>query len=276
MNGLPVASRRDRVRASTVEEIKRTARVLLRKEGQAGMSLRAIAREMGMTAPALYRYYPSHDDLAAAMVADLYTELADLLIAVRDAIPADRVKQRLICVAFTYRDWSIANPREFALVFGSPLPALASLAVPHEERCDHLAGMRFGRVFTEVFLATWQEAPFPVESDDSLPPALVTQLGAYREALVELIPNAEGVPVAAINVFLQCWVQLFGLIAMEVFDHLHFCLSDVGPFFHAAMDLMATRLGLDVEELHRLKDAGECDVEGLRAQAGVTLTPSWL
>ena len=69
-------SRRDRVRAATTQEIIQTARKLLVQDGPEAISLRAIAREMGMTAPALYRYFGSHEDLLRHVVADIFTELA--------------------------------------------------------------------------------------------------------------------------------------------------------------------------------------------------------
>ena len=78
-------SRRDRVRAATVTEIKDTARRILVGEGIDGLSLRAIAREMGMTAPALYRYFPSREDLLVHLIGDLYDELSDTMEAARDA-----------------------------------------------------------------------------------------------------------------------------------------------------------------------------------------------
>src|SRR5947209_16595307 len=79
-------SRRDRVRAETVREIKQTARRVLVEQGPDGLALRAVAREMGMTAPGLYRYFASREDLVEHVVADLYDELADALEAARDAV----------------------------------------------------------------------------------------------------------------------------------------------------------------------------------------------
>ena len=74
--GEPPVSRRDRLRAATSEEIIATARRLLVASGPDAMSLRAIAREMGMTAPGLYRYYASHEELIRHLVAGIFTELA--------------------------------------------------------------------------------------------------------------------------------------------------------------------------------------------------------
>src|SRR3954447_17743823 len=80
-------SRRDRLRAATVDEIKQAARTLLVREGQQAVTLRAIARDMGLTAPALYRYYPSLERLLGGLIADLYHELSDALEAARDRAP---------------------------------------------------------------------------------------------------------------------------------------------------------------------------------------------
>ena len=75
------SSRRDRVRAATTQEIKQTARRILVSHGSEAVSLRAIAREMGMTAPALYRYFGSHEELIKHVIADIFTELTDDLRA---------------------------------------------------------------------------------------------------------------------------------------------------------------------------------------------------
>src|SRR5580692_9833998 len=77
MSEVQTVSRRDRVRAATTQEILQTARGLLVEEGPEAISLRAIAREMGMTAPALYRYFGSHEDLLRSVVGNIFTEIAD-------------------------------------------------------------------------------------------------------------------------------------------------------------------------------------------------------
>src|ERR1035438_10679052 len=90
-------SRRDRVRAATTEEIKLTARRILVAQGPEAASLRAIARQMGMTAPALYRYFDSHEDLIRHVVADVFSEIADdinaAIAAVRTGDMADRSEE---------------------------------------------------------------------------------------------------------------------------------------------------------------------------------------
>src|ERR1700761_3177 len=112
-------SRRDRVRADTVREIKLTARRVLVEQGGDGFALRAIAREMGMTAPALYRYFDSREDLVEHVVADLYDELTGALEAARDAArPATHAVQ-LIAACRAFRTWATTHHTEFGLLFGS-------------------------------------------------------------------------------------------------------------------------------------------------------------
>src|SRR5687767_7833434 len=102
-------SRRDRARADTVREIKETARRVLVEQGVDGLALRAVAREMGMTAPALYRYFDSREDLVENVVADLYDELVAVLEAARDdARPATAPVQLLAC-SRAFRRWSITH-----------------------------------------------------------------------------------------------------------------------------------------------------------------------
>src|SRR3989442_2870030 len=108
-------SRRARVRAATVREIKDAARRVLVASGPDGLALRAIARDMGMTAPALYRYFPSREELLTALVADLYHELTDAMETAGDALPAGDLPGRLTAVSRTFRQWSLDHPREFAL-----------------------------------------------------------------------------------------------------------------------------------------------------------------
>lgn len=246
-------SRRERVRASTVDEIKAVAHRLLVEEGPEAVTLRAIAREMGMTAPGLYRYFPSHEDLRIALVADSYDRLAATLVQARDGAPAAReadprlhakplVGVELLMTAKAFRAWCAANPREFALVFGTPVPALA-------EQTDNpafQAGMRFGAVFVEIFARLWAEHPFPVEPDDALPASLTSQLASYRETLISVLGEpARALPLGAINVFMRAWTQLYGLAAMEIFNHLHFCLTDVEPFFETTLASLGREMGIE-------------------------------
>jgi AcrR family transcriptional regulator len=228
-------SRRERLRDATLLEIRAVARRLLVKEGESAISLRAIAREMGMTAPALYRYYASHTDLVAALTVDLFDELTGELEKARDAAPGGGVAPRLLAACRMLRHWSLAHPAEFGLMFASPLPHLGSEA---ELDPKHEAGMRFGFVSYSLFLEHWHENGFPTPDPDELDPSLLSQLEAAA------VSFGGQLPPAAMHVFLTCWVRVYGLVCMEVFGQLHFALEDCGPMFEECLHELAGLIDL--------------------------------
>jgi AcrR family transcriptional regulator len=233
------------VRAATVQEIKATARRLLVEQGPHSVTLRAIAREMGMTAPGLYRYFPSHEDLWQDLCHDTYSAIADAIEAALEPVPREQVEMRLITAAREFRRWAVAHPHEFGLVFGMPLPGLGQVKDLTDP--EHVAGMRFALVFTQAFADLWGARPFPVVADEELPTELAAQLRGYREA-VQGAPGGrvgDQLPLGAILVFLQAWVQLYGIVTMEVFGHLGFCLVDVGEFFDTELALIGRLLGIE-------------------------------
>ncbi|MGV9270230.1 TetR/AcrR family transcriptional regulator [Kitasatospora sp. NPDC003701] len=119
-------SRRERLRADTVEEIKRAALSLIVERGAANLRFTDIARSMGMTPPALYRYFADRDELLTALVADSYDSLSDALTATRETVPPGDLNGRFVGACMAYRSWAQRNPERFALIFGSPVPGYAA------------------------------------------------------------------------------------------------------------------------------------------------------
>jgi AcrR family transcriptional regulator len=235
-----LVTRRERVRAGTVAEIKSTARRLLVEEGIESVTLRAIAREMGMTAPALYRYFDSLESLLRAVIADVYDELADELEKVRDEVPEDDPGRRLMVMAWAFRDWSVTHRREFGLVFATPVPAAIEAPSPLDK-----AGSRFGAAFIGAFFALYKRRPFPVCAEDEIPPNLRDQLADYRALLgAQIGEQATQVPLGTLDAFLRAWVQLYGFVALEVFDHLTFALVDAEPAFESNLATIGAQLGI--------------------------------
>ncbi|MGH3470340.1 MAG: TetR/AcrR family transcriptional regulator, partial [Thermocrispum sp.] len=140
------STRRERRRQETLDDITATARTLLVRDGAVGVTLRAIARELGMTAPALYRYFDSHEAVVTALAAELYDELVDEMLQARDAAGAS-VGARLMAVTRAFRAWALTNRAEFGLVFANPITDITG---PAGDVCE-AAGHRFGRVFGELF-----------------------------------------------------------------------------------------------------------------------------
>ncbi len=246
-------SRRDRVRAATRTEILQTARKVLLTEGSGPISLRAIAREMGMTAPAIYRYFDSHEELIRHVVADLFVELTDhvhqaTVSAVaepwlRDRPPDERTAGQLIAACRAFRDWALAHRQEFGLIFGSPLPALD---LPLDDPCM-IRGLRFGELFLGLFSAVYRLRPFPVPADDEIDPSLRSQLIRFGELTAGGQPVARftgsTLPIGALQTFLRCWVLLYGSVSLEVFGQLRFALDDAAPMFELVLSDMAERIG---------------------------------
>ena len=231
-------SRRDRVRAATADEIKQTARRILVAEGPDACSLRAIAREMGMTAPALYRYFDSREDLIKHVVADIFTEIAGGIHAAVEAAgqaSGGDMVAKLVAACGEFRSWSLGHKEEFGLLFGTPLPGLEAV---HDDVIDDCAA-KFSGEFFALFLELWRKHPFPVPADDQIDQGLREQLAHYRELLGVDLPLGAGLT------FLRCWVRLYGMVSLEVFGHLHFALDDPAPMFEITLAELATLVGLD-------------------------------
>ena len=230
-------SRRDRVRAATADEIKQTARRILVAEGPEACSLRAIAREMGMTAPALYRYFDSREDLIKHVVADIFTEIAGGIHAAVEAAgqaSCGDMVAKLVAACGEFRSWSLGHKEEFALLFGTPLPGLEAV---HDDVIDDCAA-KFSGEFFALFLELWRKHPFPVPADDQIDQGLREQLAHYRDLLGVDLPLGAGLT------FLRCWVRLYGMVSLEVFGHLHFALDDAAPMFEITLAELAELVGL--------------------------------
>ncbi|PZF86981.1 TetR/AcrR family transcriptional regulator [Micromonospora deserti] len=226
-------TRRERLRTATATEIKDGARRLLVTGGVDAISLRAIARDMGMTAPAIYRYFPSLEALVAALAGDLYDELRLRLEATRDDAGAEPVDQ-LLAMCRAFRAWSVAHPAEFGLIFGAPSPGLDGFV----DDCvdpDH-PGARFGAVFVQPIIDLWHRSPFPT------PPAelLRQQLGGRLEPL--RLSHGE-VPIEVAYAFLSGWTRLYGLVAMEVFRQLTWAVTEAEALFELELAMFTAQLG---------------------------------
>lgn len=228
-------SRRSTQRAALVLDIRRSARELLAAEGKVGVTLRPIAKAVGLTAPALYRYYDSRESLLLDLVADLYDELAEAMERARDEQPPEDFSARFAALVRAFRQWSCAHPREFELVFATPVDPSSVEAESRLDACTE----RFGAAFYGLFLQLWAAAPFPVDADEDIDPTLLDQLRNWKG-------NEDGaVPPGALRVYISCWVRIYGLISLEVFGQLGFALSDMGPMYDLMLADLGAQLGLE-------------------------------
>jgi AcrR family transcriptional regulator len=230
-------TRRERLREATLLEIKEAAREHLRAHGPAGISLRAIARDIGMTPPALYRYYGSLDDLVAAMIKTYTDEISDTMEAARDELPPEEIGHRLVAVTRAFRRWALDHRAEYALVFESPVPG-------HTRSTADVVpapGGRFGGIFFTLFTDLWRHAPFAVPADEDIPDGLRSQLRDLPESFGT---SADDLPLGLIKSFAAAWIKLYGLVTMEVFGHVHSLVGDADALFEAELVDLGIAVGL--------------------------------
>ncbi|MET0493316.1 MAG: TetR/AcrR family transcriptional regulator [Actinoplanes sp.] len=200
-------SRRERLRTDLTGEIKKIASRHIAEGGARSLSLRRIAREMGMSAAALYYYFDTKDALLASMAADAYTSLAERLESACETCPADDIEGRVLAHGLAYREWAVTRAHEFRLLYGEANPAgvsaTGSAAAAAEHRvCLGLLGL---------VAAAWPQIADQQE----------TQTYAWSDFDPDFIRQARmahpKLPPAAIALTLRVWGRMHGLVALEVY-----------------------------------------------------------
>jgi AcrR family transcriptional regulator len=228
MDGVTTA--RERVRAELLAEITDAARRQLAEVGAAALSLRAVARDVGMVSSAVYRYFPSRDDLLTRLIIDSYDALGTAAEQADD--PSLGPRERWLAVCRAVRDWARKHPHEYALLYGSPVPGYQAPqdTVPPASR----VGVVLGRILGDAAAA----GALP-ETAGERDPGLISEetravLGGDHPAL------DEGVRVRA----LLAWSSLYGAISFELFGHFVGSVVDGDRFFDRGMGELAGMLGL--------------------------------
>jgi AcrR family transcriptional regulator len=223
---------RARVRAEMIDEIKKVARRQIATEG-ASLSLRAVARELGMVSSALYRYFASRDDLLTALIIDAYNSLGEVSEKA-DALVADRtdVLGRWLAVARSLRAWALNFPHEYALIYGSPVPGYAA---PQ----DTIGPSTRPVLVLGAILADAQAAGRVVDDN---PAKLPAPLRAEVLKVADLVAAPIGAPVMARA--LIAWTELFGAINFELFGRLNNTIDERDDWYDYQARAMATFIGL--------------------------------
>ncbi len=222
-----IRTARERARAELTHEIKLEARRQLAESGSAQLSLRAVARALGMASSAIYRYFPSRDDLLTALIVDAYNAVGDAAEHADRPEAAPRERWLLVCGAV--RQWAVAHPHEYTLLYGSPVPgyrAPDSTVAP---------GTRVVRRCAEILMAG---RPLRPASPGPLEPVLQDQM-RNMAALADIDLGPEDCARMLI-----VWSQLFGLISFELFGQFTGSADPAGPLFAHATAQMADFLGL--------------------------------
>ena len=220
---------RARVRAELTAEIKRLARLQVERDGAATLSLRAIARELGMASSAIYRYYPSRDELLTALWVDAYNGLGEAAELADAAVPADQPEARFLAVARAAYDWARAHPSQYSLLFGTPVPGYA--APP-----DTIGpATRFTLVLLQVLGEVARQGHRPAV-EPTVPPTVAADLADLRART--------GIEAddALLMAGLQSWAALFGAISFTLFGQFHNVVGDLDALFDGFNQQLATNM----------------------------------
>lgn len=220
---------RDRARAELTAEITDLARAQLATVGAAGLSLRAVARELGMASSAVYRYFPSRDDLLTRLIIDGYDDLGEAAEQADD--PAAPPVQRWLGICRAVRRWALAHPHEYALLYGSPVPGYRAPrdTVPAAVR----VGAALGRVLGDAARAGLLP-PATGRPTGTIAPGVAPLLGGEHPSLDDAVRGRA----------LLAWSSVFGTISFELFGHLTGASADPDAFFDDAMRDLAGLVGL--------------------------------
>jgi AcrR family transcriptional regulator len=223
-----------------ISEIKAIARRHLETDG-ANLSLRAVARDMGMVSSALYRYFGSRDDLLTALILDAYNALGDAVEAA-DAAVTDRsqLRGRWLAIGRAVRGWALQSPAEYALLFGSPVPGYAA----PDDTIIAAARTPFAllRILADGVgsgaLTDCSPAATGAILAPQLPDAVRADLDRARSGIATEVPDE------LMLVGIAAWVQLFGVISFELNGQFNNVIEARAEFFDMQMSLLADLMGL--------------------------------
>lgn len=233
-----MATPRERAREQTLADITRLGREQLASVGAAELSVRSLARDLGVVSSAVYRYVKSRDDLLTLLVVDAYGELGELA----DAAAARRRTRdhagRVRAIAHAVRDWALAEPARYALIFGSPV---AGYVAPAEQTTE--VGTRIPMLLLETLAAAWREGTLAGRQGVHLPRDLTRDLDRVAEQAANPMPaelTARG---------MLLWTSLFGAVSFEVFGQYGAdTLTTPRQLFEHDLDRMLEQVGLVQKE----------------------------
>ncbi|MDO8391370.1 MAG: TetR/AcrR family transcriptional regulator [Actinomycetota bacterium] len=219
-----MAGIRERARAEVVAEIVRLARVQVAESGAAALSLRAIARDLGMVSSAVYRYFASRDELLTRLIIDSYDRLGVAAQAADDAVRRrGDFAARWRAIAAGIRQWAVDNPAEYALLFGTPVPGYAA-------PLDTIGpASRYTGVLLALLADVQAGGRVPSDAAANLPQQLLVDVAALCGRLDLAIDDD------LLAAGMVAWANVMGAISLELFGHLHNVIDTPCSLFEAVV-----------------------------------------
>lgn len=205
------------------------ARGQLAAAGAAGLSLRAVARELGMAPSAMYRYFRSRDEMLTALIAEAYNAMGEVAEAAARAAEAPAARVRAVCRSL--RTWALAHRHEYALLYGAPVPGYLA------PELTVAAASRVTGVLAGIVKDGWEAGAI---SASAIPPVSAAMAEQARLIAQTAMP---GVPLPVASRALAMWALLFGQLNFEVFGRLDGVVADGEVLFEFTVDTMLSMLG---------------------------------
>jgi AcrR family transcriptional regulator len=222
-----VRTSRAEARVLQIERIKSTSRRLMAEKGASGLSLREVAREMGVVSSALYRYFATRDDLLTALIVDAYNDLGASAERAAQRIPSDDPRRQLHAAASGIRKWAKTNPNEYALLYGSPVPGYEAPQFTVEPAA------RVALVLGNIVAEAWRRNSSEFTEDDEVDDEETMKGMLETRSLDDAMP---GVPEPVRALSLMVWSQIFGCISFELFGHYKGSVRNANRFFNIVVD----------------------------------------
>ena len=221
------------------QQIEDTARRLMAVHGTAGLTLRGIARQLGVTAPAIYNYYPRLENLITALITSAFTSLAEAMEAA-DARSADaNAFDRILAMCLAYRQWAIVHPTDFQLIYGNPIPGYSApteITIP-------LARRPFLGLFSR-FLEAYRAGDLVIPAEYQVVPGSVQRaIDAWRQESGMVIPEP------LLCVLMSGWARIHGLVMLELFHHIQPLVGEGADFYRHEVEGMLKHLGLQTSSV---------------------------
>ena len=201
------------------QAIKEIAWKQITESGASSLSLRAVARELGVSAPAIYNYYPSRDELVTMLIVDAYNSLADSQEACVETIPTEDLPGRLSALGLAYRQWAVTYPQRYQLIFGTPIPNY------HAPEDVTLPAAARGLVsLTDAIQALCSAGKLHTERLAVMTPRLQSMLAAWQEF-------SGGAEAEVLYLALVIWSRVHGLVMLEITNQIPSFFDDPGEVF---------------------------------------------
>ena len=190
--------------ANLQEAIKETAWKQIAEFGAPALSLRAIARELKISAPAIYNYFPDRDALVTALVIDAFTSFGDSQLEARDSLPENDLLGRFRAIGVAYRNWAHTYPQRYQLLFGTPIPGYET---PIEEVFPSSA--RSISALFSVVEAFRAAGKMKISSLPEVKKEYQHQFDLWRSQIGEVHPDSHFVAMVI-------WARVHGIVSLEI------------------------------------------------------------